>query len=540
MSISVARPVIRRLAGLKAGVGALAFVLALATALSACGSGSASSSAASAAVSTGSSSSSSGGSSSGSQPINGNLQDLPLDLAVKQIDQAALEAPIYGSSDSRTAASEAFQNVLQPYFNTSGAAAQAAILARIVFSCGENLTDPTGTSQQLHFPVALDPAQPGAVLWHRYSCTFTITNGSTVYTSPQYAINQLDVSYGAEIVEPGTALQNYAVPAGSGQYPWLGRYVQPLNMMLRDNNGNPPAKVLGGVNAGYDYRVDAWANDEPHDNICPGRDSPLPTDRLHFYSHPAAAQCTMTASDLPACASGTTLPIADDLGDSLLFLAPAQRARSWRTTPFQSPNCGGVAEVFDRGAMMFFADGMYANRTSPSLDGLDELVDAGQSAVSAVSAGPSLILDQHFVYDQDESEEGMPNDNYELGGQIGVGYAYGSGGGQTLHIVEVDGVDNEVGMHDWVLGLYFLSPYAQSDGAVALGHGGDATLWINPQAPAVQSVLGNPSDPDFALFQTLFTKSNVPGVVSNCSGYTKPPISCSARPVHDGLFVYTN
>ncbi|MDE0856665.1 MAG: hypothetical protein OSA97_19805, partial [Nevskia sp.] len=423
---------------------------------------------------------------------------------------------------------------------------RAAILKRIAFSCNEDLSDPTASGKSLAFPVQLQPATAGAVVWHRYACVLTInyrgTLGQTInYTSPRYAVNQLDVSYGTVNVEPAVAFQNYNLGSlGAPSYSWLGRYVQPLNLMLRDKADAMPANAIAGVNGGYDYRVDAWAQNFPHDNICLPRYSTA-GDKYKFYNHPPPVQCPMAADGLPSCAQGGNLPWTDDMGDTLIYLTQSQRAKSWRTTPFQSYSCGGVNEANDRGALILYPSGADARRTSPGKDDVGQLQSvAAEAADSALGAGPLLIQDGHFVYDQVQSEEGMPLDNYEIGGATGAGFQRNSNGTLTLHIVNIDGQDNQVGLHDWMLGLYFLSPYAASTGAVALGNGGDATLWVNPQAPEVQAVLGDSGNPNNAYFKALFVNNSHAGVVSNCSGFTAPPISCSARPVHNGLFVYSH
>lgn len=468
-----------------------------------------------------------------------------LDLWVKEVDIVALEDAIYGKTDYRDAASQAFQSVLQPYFNATNAQDKAAILKRVAFSCNEDLTDPSGSGKPLSFPVQLQAQTAGVAVWHRYSCSFAINYQNAIgqpvsYRSPKYAIHQLDLAYGKVTVEPAVAFQNYnwgsaAAPA----YPWLGRYVQPLDLMLRDHSSKAPQNALAGVNGGYDYRVDAWAQTSPSDNICPPRYTPV-KDRNQFYSHPPAAQCPLGAGAMPSCAAGSALPWTDDMGDSLVYLPPAGRAKSWRTTPFQSYNCGGVAEAADRGALILYPAGVAVGRTSPNTSDVAQLrSSAGDEAVAGLGAGPLLVQDGHFVYDELPSEESMPIDNYEIGGATGAGFSKNADGSISLHLVNIDGHDNSVGVHDWLLGLYFLSPAAASDGAVALGNGGDATFWINPQAAAVQAVLRDPHHPNHAYFKALFVDNGNPGVVSNCSGFAAPPISCSARPVHDGLFVYS-
>ena len=299
-----------------------------------------------------------------------------------------------------------------------------------------------------------------------------------------------------------------------------------------------PAKAIAGVNGGYDYRVDAWASRTPHDNICPPRYAKLEDPRGFYSQHPPATQCGMDAQGLPACASGASLPIADDLGDSLVLLSAAQRAKSWRGTPLQSYNCGGLGEVVQRGALILYRDDVLAARTSAGKDDLAELALNGKAAQSAIGAGPLLLADGAFVYDQAQSEEGMPLDNYEVGGATGAGYSRAADGTLTVHIVNIDGEDSAAGMNDWMLGLYFLrAPQAQSTGALALGNGGDATLWINPQAAAVQAALRDARNANHAYFENLFVHNSHPGIVSNCSGFGGI-LGCSARPVHDGLFVY--
>lgn len=468
-----------------------------------------------------------------------------MDLLVKEVDLAALLSLIYGQSDYLTAASKTFENVLHPYFAAVSAQERDTILKRIAFSCSEDLTDPTASGKSLAFPVQLQPGIDGAVVWHRYACAFTIAYkgllGQTIgYTSPKYAVNQLDVTYGSVDVEPAVAFQNYNWGTSSApSYPWLGRYVQPLNLMLRDKTDAMPGNAIAGINGGYDYRVDAWAQNESHDNICLPRYSAA-GDKYKFFNHPPPAQCPMGDDGRPSCAQGDSLPWTDDMGDTIIYLAQGQRAKSWRTTPFQSYTCGGINEANDRGTLILYPAAAYAKRTSPSKDDVGQLQSANEDAASALGAGPLLIQDGHFVYDQVQSEEGMPLDNYEIGGASGAGFQQNADGTLTLHIVNMDGEDNQAGLHDWMLGLYFLSPYAQSDGALALGNGGDATLWVNPQAPAVQAVLGDSGSPNNAYFKALFVNNGHAGVVSNCSGFTAPPINCSARPVHNGLFVYSH
>jgi hypothetical protein len=475
------------------------------------------------------------------------LSGTALNLLVKNVDVVGLEMAVYPSA-YMTAASTVFQQVLHPYYAALDEGQRQAILQRMAFHCAENLDDPAGNGHKLAFPVQLLPGNPNALVWHRYACTFTISIpgllglGASSYTSPVYTINQLDLRYGAADLEPGVALQNYNLgTTAQPDYAWMGHYVQSLDRMLRDHAGVAPANVIAGVNGGYDYRVDAWAQHTPQDNICQPRYLAL-NDLQHFYTqHPPPAQCPMDANQLPSCASGNSLPILDDLGDSLVYLTPALRARANRPTAFQSYNCGSLGEVVARGALILYPDTVDARRTPASKEGVADLayLASGEPASSAIGSGPLLISASQFVYADTVSEEGRPIDNYEVGGQTGVGFERDASGNLILHIVNVDGNDYTLGMHQWLMGLYFLSPYAHSSGAVALGNGGDATLWINPQAPAVQAVLNNPAHANHAYFEAAFVHNSHPGIVSNCSGFASGSIGCSARPLHDGLFLYS-
>jgi hypothetical protein len=485
------------------------------------------------------------GSVSASTPLTVNLVNglppaqLPVSFPVKLVDFVGSETLVVGSTPYRVAASQMFSAIFQPYYLAGSDAERSAILGRVVFSCAENQADPTGSSPALAFPFDLMPAQPQTLLWHRYNCSFSLNytdaSGTAVnFTSPAYTVNQLDIVYADYAVEPAAAFENYNFgSAAAPDYHYLGRYVQPLDRLLRQQDDTIPAAFIAGVNAGYDYRVDAWSSSSS-DNICTPRSDPL--ERNQFYSHPAPAQCPMGDDNLPSCAANDQLPYVDDLGDSLVLLSPLVQQRSWRSVPFQSYNCGGIGESFNRGAAVFYGDDVYTLRTTPNRGDLAELLHRGETPVSAIGAGPLLIQDDQFVYNQGESEEGMPLDNYEIGGASGVGYERNAQGQLLVHIVNVEGKDDSAGLHDWMLGPYFLSPYAHSDGALALGNGGDATFWVNPQSPAVAAVLANPASPNYAYFQSVFVGNHNPGIVSNCS-FDAAPISCSARPVHDGLFV---
>jgi hypothetical protein len=467
-----------------------------------------------------------------------------LDFLVKIVDYDALDIVTHGPSPYLTAASKAFVDVLQPYYLAAGDSARAGILERLRFSCAENNIDPAAKGGTLRFPLQLVPGSNGVAVWHRYACTFSIDYRNALglqvrYTSPLYALNQLDLRYGAVDVEPGVAFQNYNLgTARAPAYPWLGRYLQPLNLLLRDRDDTQPARLIGGVNGGHDYRVNAWNPNGHNDNICPPRYSQA-GDRFHFYNHPLPAECPLGADGLPSCASGGKLPFDDDMGDTLVYLAAAQRAKSWRKTPFQSYNCGGEDEKVNRGAMIFYADAVATKLTAPSAGDVAALADGARQPLSALGTGPLLIDGGRFTYDQPWSEQGVPLNNYEVGGVTGVGYEPHPDGSLTLHIVAADGSDDEAGLHNWLLGLYLLSPYAQSEGAIALGHGGDTGFWINPQTPAVQAVLKNPKDANYAYFKYLFVDNGNPGIASNCSGFGNASIGCGARPVHNGLFVYS-
>jgi hypothetical protein len=473
------------------------------------------------------------------------LSGTALDLLVKNVDVVGLEMAVYPSPYMQ-AASTVFQQVLHPYYAALSDSQRQAILQRLAFHCAENLDDPAGNGRKLAFPVQLLPGSPNALVWHRYACTFTIATpgllglGASGYTSPVYTINQLDLRYGAAELEPAVALQNYNLgSAAQPDYAWMGRYVQPLDRMLRNRAGAVPANALAGVNGGYDYRVDAWEQHVANDNICQPRYLAL-NDPQHFYSqHPAPAKCPMDADQLPSCASGDSLPIVDDLGDSLVYLSPALRQRSSRPTLYQSYNCGSLGEVVTRAALILYPDTVDARRTPASKDGAGGLAYLGEPATAALGAGPLLLGAGRFVYSDVLSEEGMPIDNYEVGAATGVGFERDAAGNLVLHIVNIDGGDYSAGMHDWMMGLYFLSPYAHAFGALALGNGGDATLWINPQAPAVQAVLHNSAHPNHAYFEAAFVHNSHPGIVSNCSGFAAGSVGCSARPVHDGLFLYS-
>lgn len=41
--------------------------------------------------------------------------------------------------------------------------------------------------------------------------------------------------------------------------------------MLKNEKNEFPADVIFGINGGYDYRIDSWKNNIPHDNICYAR-----------------------------------------------------------------------------------------------------------------------------------------------------------------------------------------------------------------------------------------------------------------------------
>jgi hypothetical protein len=464
-----------------------------------------------------------------------------VDFPTKLVDIVGPQALINGSSDYRTAATQMFNGYFQPYNLATSEADKQAILKRVTFDCTESTADPTLAGAKLAFPFDLDPAHAGALIWHRYRCTFTInypdaTGANVQYTSPVYVMNQLDIDYRHYSVETATALQNFNLgTADKPDYHYLGRYVQPLDKMLRRADNSIPLEFFAGVNGGYDYRVDAWST-SLSDNICPPRSNPSSTtDRNQLYHHPAPAQCPFDNNALPSCASGTTLPYEDDLGDSLLLLPAAERKKSWRDVPFQSFNCGGLGESYDRGVVAFYPDDVYTLRTSSNKGDLAELLYKGKKPLSAVGCGPLLIRDGRFVYDEANAEEGMPIDNYEISGTVGIGYERLEGR-LVVHITQVDGEGGTVGLHNWMLAPWFQSPYAHSTGANTLGNGGDATFWVHPQTPAVQAVLADSSHPNHRLFQALFVHNNNPGIVSNCD-FTQKTLGCRGRPVHDGVFV---
>lgn len=462
-----------------------------------------------------------------------------LDVPTKELDLVGVESLIYPGIEYRRAASQMFRAVLGPYNLAVSDAERAQALKRVKFSCHEDREDPTTPGHLLAFPFDLDGGHQKALLWHRYQCTFTLDYDDALgahqhYTSPVYRINQLDIDYGRYPLEAATAFQNYDLGTGDRHdYAFLGRYVQPLDKMLRRRDNTVPTEFLAGVNGGYDYRVDAWSS-STSDNICPPRTSPV--DRNHFYTHPAPAQCPMDANALPSCANGSTLPYGDDLGDSLVLLPRAERDKSWRDGPFQSFNCGGLGEVFDRGVVAFYADDVATFRTSANRGDVAELLHAGKKPLSALGCGPLLIRDRQFVYHEGNAEEGMPIDNYEISGTAGIGYEHLPDGRLRVHLAVIDGNGNTEGFHNWMLGPYFLSPYAHSDGANTLGNGGDATFWIHPQGRRVQSVLRNAQHANHAFFKAIFADNGNPGVASNCD-FGPRPISCRARPVHDGVFV---
>src|SRR5262249_38889871 len=154
-------------------------------------------------------------------------------------------------------------------------AARQDIVKRAAFSCTEDLGDPTAAANALRFPFELMPAAPGTLVWHRMRCTFSLRYGAVDYTSPVYTVNQLDVVYADYSAEPGVAFENYDF--GNGATPafrYSGRYVQPLDKMLRRSDDSVPVEFIAGVNGGYDYRVDAWSS-STSDNICPPRSSPV-------------------------------------------------------------------------------------------------------------------------------------------------------------------------------------------------------------------------------------------------------------------------
>jgi hypothetical protein len=470
-----------------------------------------------------------------------------INTLVKHIDVAKIMELIHGQSDYLDAASNVFIHVLKPYYATKDPSVKTNILNRLRFSCQINDTSPAGFPGALAFPFQVS----NNVSWVQYLCHFIIQDGSYNYVSPDYHINQLRVTYQANTIAPGVAFENYQTGSASlpinHQYQWLGKYVQPLNVLLRDKQGNIPTNVIAGVNGGYDYRVDLWENYVPQDNICLPRYNYLAkilgkmvADPNEFYSAHPAKRCKMDSNNLPTCINKDgSLPITDDLGDSLILLPKNIQQRSWQTSIFQSYNCGGAAEQAARGSMAFYGNTIQVRRTTPSKNDINALLYNGELPSSAIGAGPLLIDNNYFVYDSPISEEGMGLDNYEIGGATGVGYTNNSAAGTTVYLVNINGDDNKQGMHDWLLGLYFTN-YLHANGAIALGNGGDATLWINPNTPSVQKVLADSSNANYAFFTALFKNNNNPGVVSNCQFSTGSNYSagCNARPVHDGLFVW--
>lgn len=466
-----------------------------------------------------------------------------VDFPTRLVDLVGVESAYYTGSDYRTAATQMFNGYFRPYNLAASEADKQTIVQRVAFNCAEDTADPTLAGAVLAFPFDLDTAHSGALIWHRYRCTFTInypdvTGANVQYTSPVYVMNQLDIDYRQYSVETATALQNFNLgTADKPDYHYLGRYVQPLDKLLRRADNSIPMEFFAGVNGGYDYRVDAWSS-SLSDNICPPRSNPSTyTDRNQLYHHPAPSQCPFDNNALPSCASGTTLPYEDDLGDSLLLLPAAERKKSWKDVPFQSFNCGGLGESYDRGVVAFYKDDVYTTRTSSNKGDLAELLYKGKKPLSAVGCGPLLIRDGRFVYDEANAEEGMPLDNYEISGTVGIGYERVDGR-LMVHITQVNGDGNTAGFHNWMLAPWFQSRYAHSTGANTLGNGGDATFWVHPQTPAVQAVLANAAHPNHRLFTALFVNNNNPGIVSNCD-FTQKTLGCRGRPVHDGVFVRT-
>src|SRR5262249_47842499 len=158
------------------------------------------------------------------------------------------ESIYYSGSDYRSAASQMFRGLFRPYFLATNEAERLSVLQRVTFSCDEDLQDPSQSGRTLSFPFDLMPDLPGTLVWHRMLCTFSLhysdLTGAVSYTSPAYRVNQLDVDYGTYGAEPGVAFENYDF--GDDQHPdyrWLGRYVQPLDKMLRRKDDSIPSEI---------------------------------------------------------------------------------------------------------------------------------------------------------------------------------------------------------------------------------------------------------------------------------------------------------
>lgn len=475
-----------------------------------------------------------------------------LNTLVKKVNVAKIAGVVerHTKSPYVQAASDAFKYVLKDYYTPNPKNKNP--LDNIKWTCQKNSYDPITKNNDLSFPVALTDH----VTWNRYKCQFSLKGRTYPSQNQFYLINQIDFTGSLSNLRPAVAFQN--MPKS---YNGIGRYVQPLSYMLRnsDSTDGRTSQALIGVNGGYDYRVDSWKNHLPKDNICYARYSRLldlndVKGGTPFYVHPTPQLCPMGSNKMPHCKNFSDSNVYGNMGDSLVYLSTLDANTHPR---LQSYNCGQVRtssfKGYPRGAFLTCDTDTDTNTavfkrtpassTAPTCRNSEKLS-------TALGAGPLLISndddtrDSYLTYKDPISEEGMPIDNYEIGGATGIAQT-NDNGTITYHLVTVDGDDNAVGMNNWLLGLYFLHTpiyhngtitYQKASNALALGNGGDSTMWINPNwvnSPNFNKI----SDQHTKDFLTTTLNKSATGVVSNCT-YTKAAPQCGERPVHDGLFIY--
>lgn len=252
-----------------------------------------------------------------------------------------------------------------------------------------------------------------------------------------------------------------------------GTYLQTIPDMVHDMKAKGQHAFFG-VNGGYDYRIDHAGFS---DNICLDRAKPI---------------------------AGV-----DQVGDNYLRLTDGDGKLI-----LQNPNCPGAKPDSMMAQPALFLNGNHSYMSFiPTPDIL--VYQQGDSVQNILGAGPMLVLNNEYYLLSIKNSHGGGNiafDDMEIGGAVAVGLKKDQSGDQHLYIVAVAGDDNNYGMNNYMLSI-FMKEVLNVDSAMALGNGGDATLWVGPTDTP-----------------TLFKRDQVGDVMSGNGGDTP-------RTVYDGLFM---
>ncbi len=286
------------------------------------------------------------------------------------------------------------------------------------------------------------------------------TQGVTLYTmtgdgQTDYRVHLIDIDLSNTSIDVTPSVACYpnkcAIPSPPNQYA-PGTYVQNIPDMV-NNLKSKYSNVLAGINGGYDYRID-----DPgfSDNICPNRSvAPLPQAGVN------------------------------QMGDDYLRLVDSATGN----IVVENPNCSGATPgtMLEQPALFLNGPNSYF-----SFIPTPNLLQSGASPINILGAGPMLVENGTYYMTSALNSHGGLNiawDDMEIGGAVAVGLLTENKVPHML-LVGVEGSDSQYAMNNFTLATLMLSLGVNA--AMALGNGGDASLWTSASDSSFNMVSQRP------------------------------------------------